>query len=77
MVNRSKKENRVAYQALHFKNANAGEIEKSIKRLEKKIEEKEALQKYLMKPNDTIEKIIRKARNGIIIDNEVVRWTSL
>ena len=77
MVNRSKKESRVSDKASHFRNANAGEIEESIKQLEKKIEEKEALKKYLMKANDTIEKIIRKARNGIIIDDEVEKWISL
>jgi len=61
----------------HSKKESAVGIEGSIKQLEKKIEEKEALEKHLMKANDPIEKIIRKAREGIIIDNEVEKWISL
>jgi PAS domain S-box-containing protein len=77
MVKEYKKESRIVDKSSHFRNANAGEIEESIKQLEKKIEKKEALQKDLMKANDTLEKIIRKARNGIIIEDKVEKWISL
>jgi PAS domain S-box-containing protein len=61
----------------NFKKESAAEIKESLKQLEKKIKEKEDLEKDLIKANDTIEKIIRKAREGIIIDDEVEKWISL
>jgi PAS domain S-box-containing protein len=71
------KENRTIENSSHFRTENAAEIEESIKQLEKKIQEKEDLEKDLIKANDPIEKIIRKAREGIIIDDGVEKWISL
>ena len=71
------KDNRIIENSSHFRTENAAEIEESIKQLEKNIKDKKDLEKYLIKASDPIEKIIRKARKGIIIDNEVEKWISL
>ena len=49
-------------------------IQKSIKQLNWRIQEKEACEKDLLTTKDTLEKIIKQAREGIIIDEDIVKW---
>lgn len=51
--------------------------QKSIKQLNKKIKEKKNLEKDLLGINDTLEKIIKEAREGIVIGEDIETWTSV
>jgi PAS domain S-box-containing protein len=53
------------------------EIKKHVKLLEKKIKEKENIEKDFDKPKDLMEKIIREAREGIIVDDEIEKLTNV
>ena len=52
-------------------------IGKSIQHLNRKIKEKEFIEKDLLQTNDPLEEIIKAAREGIIIDEDIEKWTTV
>ena len=61
----------------NFKNGKSVKIANSIKQLKKMLKEKEALDKDFDRPTDPMEKIIRRAKEGIIIDDGVEKLTNV
>ena len=52
-------------------------IKKAIKKLNRAIKEKEESEKDILTPKDTLEKIIKKSREGIIINEAIDTWISV
>jgi PAS domain S-box-containing protein len=52
-------------------------IKNAIKQLNRAIKEKEDSEKDILTPRDTLEKIIKEAREGIIIDEAIETWISV
>ncbi len=52
-------------------------IGESIQHLNRKIKEKEFIEKDLLQTNDPLEEIIKVAREGIIIDEDIEKWTTV